>query len=114
MGWERRGGRQYYYRKVRRGGRVTSEYVGRGDIATLTALLDEERRAERQEQREAERRLREEAEHIDRRLAQIGDTLRSLTAAMLEQAGYHRHKGQWRKQRHGRRESTIESCDCRG
>ncbi len=33
MGWERRESREYYYRKVRRGGRATSEYVGRGDIA---------------------------------------------------------------------------------
>ncbi len=108
MGWERRGSSQYYYRKVRRGRRVVSEYVGAGEFAIFTALLDEEQRAERQEQQEAERRRREEAYQIDHELAQIDDALRSLTAAMLEQAGYHRHKGQWRKQRHGKRESTNE------
>ena len=45
MGWERRGGRQYYCRKNGRGGRATSEYVGRGDFADLVSLLDEEQRA---------------------------------------------------------------------
>ena len=108
MGWERRGSGQYYYRKIRRGGRVVSEYVGSGEFAILTALLDEEQRAERQEQQEAERRRREEADQIDHELARMDDTLRLLTTIMLEQAGYHRHKGQWRKQRHGRRQSTNE------
>ena len=108
MGWERRGSGQYYYRKTRRGRRVVSEYVGSGEFAIFTALLDEEQRAERQEQQEAERRRREEADPVDHELDQIDDTLRSLTAIMLERAGYHRHKGQWRKQRHGRRQSTNE------
>ena len=108
MAWERRGNSQYYYRKIRRGRRVVSEYVGAGEFAILTALLDEEQRAERQEQQEAERRRRQEADQIDRELAQIDDNLRLLTTTMLDQAGYHRHKGQWRKQRHGRRQSTNE------
>ena len=108
MGWERRGSSQYYYRKIRRGRRVVSEYVGSGEFAILTALLDEEHRAERQGQQEAEQRRREEADQIDHELAQIDDNLRLLTVAMLEEAGYHRHKGQWRKQRHGRRQSTNE------
>ena len=108
MGWECRGSSQYYYRKIRRGRRVVSEYVGAGEFAILTALLDEEQRAERQEQQEAERRRREEADQIDHELARFDDTLRLLTTIMLEEAGYHRHKGQWRKQRHGRRQSTNE------
>ena len=108
MGWERRGNSQYYYRMIRRGRRVVSEYIGSGELAILTALLDEEQRAERQEQQEAERRRREDADYVDQGLDQIDDTLRLLTTIMLEQAGYHRHKGQWRKQRHGRRQSTNE------
>ena len=108
MGWECRGSSQYYYRKIRRGRRVVSEYVGSGEFAILTAMLDEEQRAERREQQEAERRRRKEADQIDHELAQLDGALRSLTAAMLEEGGYHRHKGQWRKQRHGRRKSTNE------
>lgn len=56
MGWEQRGNGEYYYRKARRGGRVVSEYVGRGDFASLAALLDEERREERQEYCNMEKR----------------------------------------------------------
>lgn len=108
MGWERRGSSQYYYRKLRRGRRVVSEYVGSGEFAIFTALLDEEQRAERQDQQDAERRRREEADQVDQKLTQIDDTLRLLTTIMLEQAGYHKHKGQWRKQRHERQESTNE------
>ncbi len=89
MGWERRGSSEYYYRKVLRRGRVVSEYVGSGELAILTALLDEEQRAERRDQQEAERRRREEADQIDHDLAQIDDTLRLLTTIMLEEAGNH-------------------------
>ena len=102
MGWERRGNCEYYYRKVRRGGCVVSEYVGRGDCAFLTALLDEERREERQEHCKVEQRVREDARRIDSVLALIDDTLRTLTTAALKEAGYHKHKGQWRKRRHAR------------
>ena len=40
MGWETRGNGTYYYRKVRRGGRVCSEYVGRGLVADMLADID--------------------------------------------------------------------------
>ena len=40
MGLERRGGGSYYYRKVRRGDRVVSEYVGGGPSAPLMARMD--------------------------------------------------------------------------
>lgn len=102
MGWERRGNGEYYYRKVRRGGRVVSEYVGCGDFASLIALLDEERRDERQEHRKAEQRNRENAKRDDCVLTLIDDMLRSLTTTALKETGYHRHKGQWRKRRRAR------------
>lgn len=94
MGWERRGNGEYYYRKVRRGMRVISEYAGCGDYAFLTALLDEERRVERQEHCKVDQRNREDAQRNDCALAMIDDTLRALTIAALEKAGYRRHKGQ--------------------
>ncbi len=45
MGWETRNGKQYYYRKVRVGGRVRSVYCGTGERARLAAMEDERRRA---------------------------------------------------------------------
>ena len=35
MGWERRGSREYYYKKEREGSRVKSVYVGSGEIAHM-------------------------------------------------------------------------------
>ncbi len=40
MGWEQRGIQKYYYRKVRESSRVKSIYVGRGELAELTARLE--------------------------------------------------------------------------
>ena len=51
MAWEERRGRAYYYRSVRRGGRVAKEYVGPGPIGEPTASLDAERRAESDQER---------------------------------------------------------------
>lgn len=49
MGWEKRWGRLYYYRKVWRDGRVVSVYCGGGERGTQAAWEDEQRRlAQRQ------------------------------------------------------------------
>jgi len=40
MGWEQRRGRSYYYRNLREGGRVRSEYIGGGTLAELCAEHD--------------------------------------------------------------------------
>jgi len=99
MAWEMRGNRSYYYRKVRFGGRVRSEYIGVGMLAEAHAALDEIGResaaagrvawaATVQAERDAERALNESAE--------VAET---LTAAVLIAAGYHTHRRQWRRQR---------------
>lgn len=46
MGWERRKGRLYYYRKERRGDRVVSEYAGA--LAQACAALDTATREKRE------------------------------------------------------------------
>ena len=99
MGWEPRGRGRYYYHKKRDGGRVVSEYCGRGDLGhmvaaevdsgkTLFALLRDLDRAERQEQRA-----------IDAAIDQAGGLVRALMQDALTRAGYHQHKRQWRKRR---------------
>lgn len=99
MGWEQRRGRSYYYRKVRKGGRVRSEYVGSGMLAQLCAESDGCDRQERAAKRAADRATRQGEAEIDRQLADAESALGAMTHATLYAAGYHKHKGQWRKRR---------------
>jgi hypothetical protein len=99
MGWEQRSDNRYYYRKKRIGDRVVSEYIGRGELAELIAELDALDRARRQTEREAWRQERVKVEAIDRRLAEVQEAILTLIRAWLLVAGYHTHKGQWRKRR---------------
>lgn len=103
MGIERRGNRTYYYEKERIGGRVVSRYVGRGEFAELVVRLRELTRdreeAERMERKQRERELVERWREDDRQVQGIYQRIHDLVAAELAAAGYHHHKGQWRKRR---------------
>ena len=100
MGLERRGGGSYYYRKVRRDGRVVSEYLGGGLPACLEAwgaAIEREKNLARRVAWEASRaRLDEgEAEAIA-----MFDAVEAVAREALEAAGYRRRKrGEWRKRR---------------
>ncbi len=100
MGFEQRGGRSYYYRKVREGGRIRSIYVGGGLIGHLSAEEDNEERRERAAKRAAHLAARHVETEIDRQLAGAESALLALTHVTLFSVGYHQHKGQWRKKRH--------------
>jgi hypothetical protein len=41
MAWERRGGKQYYYRSVRQGNSVWKQYLGMGEKGRLAAEADQ-------------------------------------------------------------------------
>ena len=45
MGWETRGNKRFYYRKVRVGNRVRSAYCGSGARGELAAMEDQQRRS---------------------------------------------------------------------
>jgi hypothetical protein len=104
MGWEKRGNQKYYYYKIREGGRVRSKYMGTGFYAQLCDRLAENRRLEQA----ALRSEREADAEIDRQLNEAGDAIYALTDAELHAAGYHNHKGQWRKQH----ESNAVTATC--
>lgn len=104
MGLEqRRRGGHYYYRKVRRGRQVVSMYVGAGELATLIAQMDRTDRDERRRARQAAAAAGLLA--VDQDIAALGTLLDILTDVVLLGAGYHRHRGQWRKRR------TYETSD---
>jgi hypothetical protein len=99
MGWEQRNGRQYYYRKVRRGRKVTSEYIGAGELAELISELDifelGNRELTRREWREEKARFHAEESQIN----QVDRVVRFFFLAHLLASGYYLHKGEWRKAR---------------
>lgn len=97
MGWEERKGRLYYYRKRRVGEQVVSQYVGTGPGAEACAAFDRAARETRKRQRQKLRKEREALDEEARQVRGVIDQIRTLTHATLVAAGYHTHKGQWRK-----------------
>lgn len=92
MGWEERNGNRYYYRKRREGDRVRSEYVGAGGVALAYALA-------RVEDRRAARATAAALDALFRTTDDACGRLMASAVALLEAAGFHRHKRQWRRRR---------------
>jgi hypothetical protein len=105
MAWEQRGNRRYYYRKRREGKRVISEYQGTGDLAELTAKIDQIEQEQEQERRQAWAAKKAEVEAVDAVLADYNNLVQAMTDATLLLAGYRKHKRQWRKIRNVRKQS---------
>ena len=100
MGWKRRGGRSYFYRSVREGGRVRSEYVGGGESAALIAKLAALAATKQEMEREDWRAARERMEQEERAAAEMFDRIEALADAAMVAAGFHRHhRGQWWRRR---------------
>lgn len=97
MGWELRSGKLYYYRKRREGGRVISEYVGRNDLAELMADQAEEQTFTGKLDAEIELEERKRETDMEQQLAVEASALVVLLNNLLKDAGYHKHKGQWRR-----------------
>lgn len=100
MGWEsrKRGGR-YYTRSKKIGGHVVREYVGTGRIAEVSAELDA---LDRQERERAQATVKAERDTDRVKEAVLIDYCKSIdliTEQALREAGYHKHKGQWRRKR---------------
>jgi len=100
MSWERRRGRLYFYRKWRTGNRVRSEYMGAGLVAQMAAAADDNQRRNRAVQSAAAHAVRQAEAQIDQQLAGVESAIAAMTHVALLAAGFHKHKGQWRKKRH--------------
>ena len=99
MGWETRGNGRYYYRKVRDGGRVRSEYIGAGLVAEALADIDGDARHDAEVQRRARRAEVDAERRTAAALAEVDRMVQTMTAAALIAAGYHTHRRQWRRAR---------------
>ena len=98
MGWERRGNRSYYYWARRVNGRVEKQYVPEL-IAEIVALIDADRQAMRQEAADELKAHRAAQDELEASLKPLNELADALARGAMLAAGYHQHKGQWRKRR---------------
>src|SRR5262245_54971646 len=104
MAWERYGQRRYYYRSVRRDGKVKKLYYGAGFVGRLAAAVDALRHAERQAEEAARRAVKDRLDIAVRVTCDLSRGCELLAAATLLAAGYHRaSRHPWRPWRDGRR-----------
>jgi hypothetical protein len=96
MAWDKRG---YYYRSVKIRGRVTREYYGKGWLVDLVAQDHADERQAREARAAALKAERQELADLDATLDRLDTLAEAVSVILLEDAGYHRHKGQWRKRR---------------
>ncbi|MBV8316763.1 MAG: hypothetical protein JOZ53_17635 [Planctomycetaceae bacterium] len=99
MGWKRINGREYYYKSERVGGRVRSTYFGSGELATAVAALEAEAREGREAGRRERRAARDQADAEERAIAAWFDGIQAVAEAAMIAAGFHKHRGQWRRRR---------------
>ena len=99
MAWEERGGNLYYYRTHWVNGRPVKEYVGGGLLGRLSAEADRIGRERAEAERARHRRELERLEALISPAAELSKAAEVLLRAELIAAGYHRHKGEWRRAR---------------
>lgn len=104
MAWLRHG--RYWYRSRRNGAQVQAEYLGPGDLGAFVALMDAQEQERRQAEREAMAAARAAQAAIDGPLDAAAAELRALVGEALRGAGYHQHKGTWRKRRDGHKANS--------
>jgi tRNA U55 pseudouridine synthase TruB len=96
---ERRDDNLYYYRSVRDGEKIRRVYVGAGEFARIFAEEDLLRRTNRKAQREEERAELERLEALAAPLEELSEAAEVLAHAYLVAAGFHEHRGEWRRTR---------------
>jgi hypothetical protein len=100
MAWETRNGKGRYYTRSRRvNGKVVREYFGSGPAAEQAALDDALERLRR-----SERRRKFAIDQVQRateqqRVEAYCQWVEVVMRAELVAAGYHYHRGEWRKRR---------------
>ena len=100
MGWENRErGGPYYTRSRREGGRVVREFVGGGLAGRLASEFDRIDRERREARALEEKRELERLEALAAPVLELSGAAEILTHAHLIAAGFHRHKGEWRRAR---------------
>ncbi len=101
MGMEWRNCKLYYYRKKRRGKRVESHYIGRGEVGYSVYQHDRFKKKLASEFKKADLELIQRERETEKVIHTHQNNLRALIYASYLINGFHMHKGQWRRMRHG-------------
>jgi hypothetical protein len=111
MAFEQRGVGHYYYRKVWRNGTCHSEYMGHGQIADLFATTDGIDRHQHTMARLQFDDFKQQQKGIDQAIDTYHERVRNLVGSVLQAAGFHQHKRQWRKARRMANELAAQKFD---
>jgi hypothetical protein len=109
MGWRRIGNHRYFYLLRREGGRVVSEYFGRGESAGRMAQLNQDAREGRDERRALYQAERKIAERDEKKLAAWFDGIEVIANGAMLAAGFYKHHGQWRRRRMAKANDAAEA-----
>jgi hypothetical protein len=99
MGWKTINGHRYYYKSERVGRRVKTTYFGAGESGSLIASIDAIDRLENADERERSRAERAETDVEEQAISGWFDGIQAVADAAMVTAGFHKHKGQWRRKR---------------
>ena len=89
----------YWYRSVREGQHVRTEYIGSDERARFAAIGDNERQQERAQERANLQAWAAQEGSGDKAVDAIVAQLKAVTDNALTASGYHKHSGTWRKVR---------------
>ncbi len=95
MPWKKRGSKSYYYHSQRINGHVINKYLGRAHAAQT----DAQRAAALSDERARERAESEKYDYMFEQYDNVQSHINLLVDVHMVLAGYHKHKGQWRKKR---------------
>jgi hypothetical protein len=96
MAWEKRVGGRYFYKSVRRNGRVKKVYYGRGPAAELAARIDADARERRAVDVATLQAMSARFDPVDGAMAALDAACSLAVEATLVAAGYRRINYEWK------------------
>ncbi|RDC64617.1 hypothetical protein [Adhaeribacter pallidiroseus] len=111
MGVEYRNGKPYLYKKVRKNGKVISEYVCGGALIWALVDLQEYDQLKNNEIKEATRKEKDLQLQADREIYMLEKSLKEIMNQVAVANGYHKLNGQWRRKRQKQRRVKPDSTN---
>ena len=99
MAWKQRGSTKFYYRSVRRGDRVASEYLGNGESARWWAESVAELKGVRERKRKLIRKIRASWLELEKPVKELCTVLDGLAGLVLIASGCRKLNRVWRRRR---------------